>query len=468
MSISQRENYRGKFSDKRLDKRAEQLSSILYFGRSSSVHEITMTEAEQKASYRFLSNEKVEEKILIDTAKERSSYLCQGKEVLVIQDTTEINLDNHRNRIERGTGIGLTGNNEDLGFFLHSSLVLDAHSETCLGFSDIQLWHRDEEKEDKQQRDYKKLPIEEKESYKWIKACLQSKQHLSKAASVTFIEDREGDIYEQFASIPDERTHLIIRSRDNRRLSDGGKLFEHLAAQPSAGTYSIELVKDIRKGIESRTANVEVRFCKLAIAKPQSLKKTEIADKVELHAVEVREVNGPEGTSVLWRILTTHTVSTYEDAIKIVNNYRQRWYIEQLFRLLKKKGFKIESSELESGWAIRKLTVMILNSALRVMQLLLAYNNEESQPIEQVFDEGEIKCLEQINTTLQGDTEKSKNKSNPKNLSWATWIIARLGGWKNYNSKRPPGPIVLKKGLDKFTAIYQGWRLATEFRLNVS
>ncbi|MEJ7678252.1 MAG: hypothetical protein WKG06_10410 [Segetibacter sp.] len=62
--------------------------------------------------------------------------------------------------------------------------------------------------------------------------------------------------------IPDERTHLIIRSRDNRRLSDGLKLFEHVAAQPSAGSYNIELVKDIGKGIESRTANVEVRFVK--------------------------------------------------------------------------------------------------------------------------------------------------------------------------------------------------------------
>ncbi len=460
MSISQRENYMGKFNDKRLDKRAAQLSSILYFGRSSSVHEITMTEAEQKAAYRFLSNEKVEEKILIDTAKERSSYLCEGKDVLVIQDTTEINLDNHRNRIQRGTGIGLTGNNEDLGFFLHSSLVLDAHDETSLGFSDIQLWHRNE---DKEQRDYKKLPIEDKESYKWIKASQESKQHLSQAVSITFIEDREGDIYEQFATIPDERTHLIIRSRDNRRLSGGGKLFEHLAAQPSAGSYSIELVKDIRKGVESRTATVEVRFCKVRIAKPQLLKKSEIADEIELNAVEVREVNGPEGSSIFWRILTTHTVITYEDAIRIINNYRQRWYTEQLFRLLKKKGFKIESSELESGWAIRKLTVMILNSALRVMQLLLAYNNEESQPIEQVFDEGEIKCLQQINNTLQGDTEKSKNKNNPKRLSWATWIIGRLGGWKNYNSKRPPGPIILKKGLDKFTAIYQGWQLAKNF-----
>lgn len=212
----------GKFKDKRLDKRATKLSSMLYFGRSSSVHEITMTEAEQKAAYRFLSNGQVGEKTLIEAAKERSSYLCEGKEVLVIQDTTEVNLGNHRNSLQPGTGIGLTGNNADLGFFLHGSLVLDAHNGTALGFSGIQLWHRNPDKEDKQQRGYGKLPIEEKESYKWIRACLESKQHLSQVASVTFIEDREGDIYEQFASVPDERTHLIVRSRDNRRLAAGG------------------------------------------------------------------------------------------------------------------------------------------------------------------------------------------------------------------------------------------------------
>ncbi len=121
----------GKFNDKRLDKRAAQLSSLLYFERLSSVHEITMTEAEQKAAYSFLSNEKVEEKILIETAKARSSYLCEGKDVLVIQDTSEINLDNHRNRIGRGSGIGLTGNNEDLGFFLHGIVVPDNNTEAC-------------------------------------------------------------------------------------------------------------------------------------------------------------------------------------------------------------------------------------------------------------------------------------------------------------------------------------------------
>src|SRR2546423_696005 len=176
--ISQRENYIGKFGDKRLDKRAIALTSLLCFGQSSSIHGITQKEAEQKAAYRFLANEKVEEPLLIDIIKEKSSYLCTDKNVLVIQDSSEINLEDHRNRLQRGTGIGLTGNNKDLGFFLHSSLVLDGDQEIILGFSDIQLWHRPEDKADKEQRAYKSLPIEEKESYKWIKASKQSKEHL--------------------------------------------------------------------------------------------------------------------------------------------------------------------------------------------------------------------------------------------------------------------------------------------------
>jgi hypothetical protein len=418
-------------------------------------------EAEQKGAYRFLSNEKVEEKKLIAAAIEKSSYLCIDKDVLVLQDTSEINLDSHRNRLKPGTGIGLTGNNKDLGFFVHGSLVLDASSETLLGYSNIQLWHREEDKQDKLERNYKGLPIEEKESYKWIKACDESKEHLSQAKSITFVEDREGDIYQQFATVPDERTHLIIRSRDNRRLSDGSKLFDKLSQQEASGQYSIAIVKDIRKGVESRTATVEVRHCQVAILRPASLNSMNLPESVTLYAIEVKEINAPPDSSpVCWRLLTTHSVLTYEQAVSIISKYRLRWYIEQLFRLLKKKGFQLESSELQTGWAIRKLTVMIFTAALRVMQLLLSYKKEDSQPIEQVFEANEITCLKAVNETLQGETEKSKNTNNPHTLSWATWIIARLGGWKNYNSKRPPGPIILKKGLDRFANIYQGWKLA--------
>jgi hypothetical protein len=264
-SVCQKEIYMGKFNDKRLDKRASRLSALLVAGRSSSIHAITSQESEQKAAYRFLKNEKTREQILISAIKERSSYLCTGKDVLVLQDTTDFNFANHRQRLQPNTGIGEAGGSDKwLGFFLHSSLVLDQADETVLGFSDIQLWHRDHVRE---RRSYKKLPIEEKESFKWIRACNESRNHLSAAASITFVEDREGDIYEQFATVPDERTHLIIRSRDNRNLSDGNKLYDVLSQQPVVGNYKLALVTDVRKGVEKRTAVVEVRFCKVRIAK---------------------------------------------------------------------------------------------------------------------------------------------------------------------------------------------------------
>jgi hypothetical protein len=457
MEISHRENYFGKFKDKRLDRRAHQLSSLLYFGGSVSIHEISSRDAEQKAAYRFLSNKQVKERILIKTVKEKSAYLSEGRNVLVLQDTTEINLNHHRNRLHINKGVGLTGNNYDRGFFFHCSLVLDADTQMMLGFSDVQLWHRLENKPSKHQRDYKKLPISKKESNKWIRASRESKKHLSKAASITIVEDREGDIFEQFAIIPDHRTHLIIRSRENRKLSDGGKLFERLAAQPVRGQYSIDLVEDI--GTKRRKIDVAVRFCEVNIARPELLRKTALAKSVKLHVVEVRQINGPQVGGVLWRILTTHSITNYPQALDIVNKYRQRWHIEQLFRLLKKRGFDIESSELETGWAIRKLTIMTVNSALRVMQLRMAYNNDESRPMEEVFDKEEIQCLKAANATLQGDTAKMKNTRSPETLSWATWVVARLGGWKPYDN-RPPGPIILKRGLDQFAIMYKGWKLA--------
>ena len=93
----------------------------------------------------------------------------------------------------------------------------------------------------------------------------------------------------------------------------------------------------------------------------------------------------------------------------------------------------------------------------------LAYNEPEGgQPLDEVFNEEEIQCMQHINKKLQGKTLKLQNHNNPKNLKWATWIMARLGGWKGYESQGPPGIIVLKRGLDKFASIFYGWKLAVD------
>ena len=153
-------------------------------------------------------------------------------------------------------------------------------------------------------------------------------------------------------------------------------------------------------------------------------------------------------------------MASLDDALLIINYYKKRWYIEQLFRLLKKQGFKIEETQLLTGWAIRKLTVLILNAALRVMQLYMAYGKEESQPIEEVFTSDEIKCLTKIEQNLLKETPKVINTFNKNQLSWASWVIARLGGWKGNARQRRAGPITIKRGLEKFEMIYQGWKLS--------
>ncbi|MFT3948961.1 MAG: hypothetical protein QM763_18495 [Agriterribacter sp.] len=75
---------------------------------------------------------------------------------------------------------------------------------------------------------------------------------MAQASVITFIEDREGDIYQQFARIPEEKTHLIIRCCRDRKLKEAGGLYQKLSAQPVAGRYEIKLVKDIRQGIAGR------------------------------------------------------------------------------------------------------------------------------------------------------------------------------------------------------------------------
>jgi len=158
-------------------------------------------------------------------------------------------------------------------------------------------------------------------------------------------------------------------------------------------------------------------------------------------------------------LLTTKEVTTIDQAMKIVQTYKFRWYIEQLHRLLKKEGFKIESSELESGYSIRKLTLIAMIAALKILQLMVANVSNEEQSIDYVFNEKEVECLQKVNDKKESKTDSQKNPYKEKTIKWAYWIIGRSGGWKANNKQRKAGPITLQKGLIRFYDIYEGWIL---------
>jgi hypothetical protein len=57
----------------------------------------------------------------------------------------------------------------------------------------------------------------------------------------------------------------------------------------------------------------------------------------------------------------------------------------------------------------------------------------------------------------EGNTEKQKNPHLKYTLSWAAWIIARLGGWKGYRTQSTPGPITFHRGFLEFDRIFLAW-----------
>jgi len=460
--INSMPDFKGAIGDRRLEKRAEKALYQIVRSRNSSIRAISSTRADQVGFYRLLENDMFSEDAIVASLMSKCSESVLGREVLCINDTTEFNFEGQRSRIKQGSGFGPTGKKEILGFFLHPCLVLDAHHGHPLGYSYCKIWNREHDGLDKKGRNYQKQPIEEKESYRWLECMEKSEEMLAQAASITMISDRESDIYDLFAMPRAEGTHLLVRYSINRKCTEGKLIDSFLEAQPVKHSFILDLEGDNRRKKEKRSAVMDVKWAGVSILRPEKHgKNTDIPEKVDLYLVEVKERDKKNG--VIWRLYTTHTVDNESQALQIIAWYKMRWYIEQIFRLLKSDGIRIEESQLEEGYSIRKLTLLALLAALRILQMMLAYADCPEQPIEEVFSTQEQRCLEKINESLQGETKKLKNEHPPNTLRWATWVIARLGGWKGYQSQRKPGPILLHRGLIKFYTMFEGWNLALNF-----
>ena len=114
---------------------------------------------------------------------------------------------------------------------------------------------------------------------------------------------------------------------------------------------------------------------------------------------------------------------------------------------------------LETGYGLRKLGVMVMQSALKILQLRQARDGTADIQLEEVFNQEEQDALSKILPKLQGETVSLKNPHPEGQLSWAAWIIARLGGWKGYRSSSPPGMKTYKRGLDRFNAMVWAWHI---------
>jgi len=102
---------------------------------------------------------------------------------------------------------------------------------------------------------------------------------------------------------------------------------------------------------------------------------------------------------------------------------------------------------------------MMLETIVKLFIMQIAYATEEKNNPRSCFSEQEMECLEHQIVQLEGKTEKLKNPYISDDLKRYIWAIARLGGWKGYQSQRKPGITTFWIGLQKFSTIMQGWIL---------
>ena len=255
--------------------------------------------------------------------------------------------------------------------------------------------------------------------------------------------------------------HLLVRSAQPRALTAGGLLPDYCAALPEQARETIDVPA---KGKQpARKATVAMRYGPVSLKRPANSSDNGQPETVSLWVVDVQEIDPPEGVErVHWRLLTTHTVTTLEQARQIVAWYRMRWTIEQVFRSMKSDCLRIEDLQMEDANCFTKLAIVGLIAAIRSMQLVMARDGSTSQPITDAADPADMPALRALNTSLEGRTKKLRNPHDESLLAWYAWIVARLGGWSGRTSRgyRPPGPKTMHHGLLRLDPILAGWRLA--------
>lgn len=384
-----------------------------------------------------------------EAAGEKTGLRAFGQDVVFIQDTSELVLGGAK---ARANGYGPVGKGGRLGgVLLHPVLALNAGNGSMLGLVSLKIWNRDKGLASSR----RKRATVDKESQRWIDATKQAGEVLATATKITGVSDRESDIFEHFVHRP-AHVDLVVRACQNRRIkadTEDETLFAFVDALPE---QQDRLVVDIpaAPGRKARTAELAVRFCVVTLKKP-SHGAAKLPKTVDLTMVDIKETSKPEGVEPIhWRLLTSHTVTSFEDAKRIVELYRMRGNIEEFFRTLKTAGFDIEQADIDDPEPMMNLVAAATVAAVTVMQLVKARDGNTNQSLEDAFDTRERPVLEAVCRNLEGDTQRQKNPHKKGTLAFAAWVIARLGGWTGYYGK--PGPKVMRIGLQQFKAISFG------------
>lgn len=177
------------------------------------------------------------------------------------------------------------------------------------------------------------------------------------------------------------------------------------------------------------------------------------ASELTVNLVRVWEPSPPEGEpAVSWLLYTSEPIKTRKQLLAIVDYYRSRWLIEELFKALK-TGCSIEKRQLETYRALAVALAVFLPIAWRLLLLRSVSRKNPELAAKAIVTDVQLSLLR----------HELNLKALPKTVGAAALAIAKLGGHLKRNG--PPGWQTLGRGLESLLLMEAGWRAAIASKL---
>jgi hypothetical protein len=460
----ERETARCEFADVRLDRRFRELLVQIGDAVGESIPMACQDWANTKAAYRFFSNERVDEGDILEGHFQATHdrFAVSEDAVLVLHDTTEFSFQ--RKSPDR---IGITysvnsgrdkkGRIRDhtvCGILMHSSLAVTTDG-LPLGLTAVKFWNRKKFKGTaalKRKENPTRVPIEKKESIRWLENLKQSTELLDEPERCIHVGDRESDIYELFCTASEIGTHFLVRTCVDRLAGDGDHTVStDMAKAKIKGRHSIE-VRDANGN--PALAELEIKYERLQLRPP--IGKQKQYPPLELTVLHAQERGNPKNRKRIdWKLITDLPVRTLKDAIEKLRWYALRWKIEVFHKILK-SGCKAEDRRLRTAERLVNLIAIFCVVSWRIFWMTMLNRSDPSAHPSLALTKTEMQLLDHLIPDKREPPDRNA-------ISRYVVKIARLGGYLARASDRAPGNIVMWRGLSRLSDIELGAISAAQF-----
>ena len=433
--------------DARRTKRLVKIAGNMLAGPEKSLPRQNVEWADVKAAYRFFANENNTFQKIAQPHWEQTRQTKPGR-YLLISDTTDVDQYSH----QATTGLGILGDGRGRGLQLHNCLVYDCNEGQIRGAAGALIYYRKRRPKNETRRQ-RLSRLRESEIWGLL---VEQVGEAPEGSQWIHVFDRGGDNFEAMCHIQFTGNNWVIRAskldrnvftEDRRKIS----LKKAVSEARELGSYELRLRS--RPGVAARTAKIQLSVIRVAFPRPSQysewVKKCGIKE-LQMNAVIVQEVDAPKGvTPIRWVLLTSLPVETFEDAWQVVEDYENRWLVEEYHKVMK-SGCSLEMHALRSADRLEALIGLISVIGVRLFQLKLIGRNQPEARAATHVPASWLKCLK---------LARPKMKLTGMTVYEFYRELAKLGGFLGRKGDGEPGWQTVWRGFQKLQSILDTMKL---------